>query len=152
LEQTVQQKLLDERELATQVRLPLFAIHASPPSFPPFLPPPCSPARSFADIWQFQNLQALIARNKQLPVPVSLPVHIPFLLIKSRHGTVINCEVADDRMQYGFTFSHPFELFDDATLMVQMGLQAAADGAAGHAVEEVQAQVSPARPARKKRG
>ena len=55
--------------------------------------------------------------------PVSERISLPFLIIHSKAGTDISCEMTDDRTQYTFNFSKPFIINQEIQILGEMGLQ-----------------------------
>ena len=54
--------------------------------------------------------------------PVSEKISLPFLIIHSKAGTDISCEMTDDRTQYTFNFSKPFLINQEIQILTEMGL------------------------------
>lgn len=49
-------------------------------------------------------------------------ISLPFLIIHSKAGTDISCEMTDDRTQYTFNFSKPFLINQEIQILTEMGL------------------------------
>lgn len=64
----------------------------------------------------------LIARNVAEPATTDARLYVPFILVNTKNQTVIECEMAEDRTEYFFNFSQPFELHDDCHILSLMGL------------------------------
>jgi len=48
-------------------------------------------------------------------------IQLPFILVNTAPEAVIDCEVADDKSEYRFIFSMPFQMHDDAQILQKMG-------------------------------
>lgn len=53
---------------------------------------------------------------------ISEKISLPFLIIHTKAGTDISCEMTDDRTQYTFNFSKPFEINQEIQILREMDL------------------------------
>ena len=53
---------------------------------------------------------------------VAEKITLPFLIIHTKAGTDIACEMTDDRTQYTFNFSKPFEIHQEIQIIKDLGL------------------------------
>lgn len=49
-------------------------------------------------------------------------ISLPFLIIHTKAGADISCEMTDDRTQYTFTFNKPFEIHQESQIIKDMAL------------------------------
>ncbi len=49
-------------------------------------------------------------------------LHLPFIVVNTPKQTVIDCQMAEDKSEYFFDFSSPFEIHDDIEILKRMGL------------------------------
>eukprot|EP01116_Phalansterium_solitarium_P002962 TRINITY_DN1333_c0_g1_i1.p1 TRINITY_DN1333_c0_g1~~TRINITY_DN1333_c0_g1_i1.p1 ORF type:complete len:278 (-),score=127.74 TRINITY_DN1333_c0_g1_i1:718-1551(-) len=61
---------------------------------------------------------------------------VPFIIVNTRHTTVIECEVADDRTAYFFNMSEPFEIHDDTEVLARMNMRQPS-GAVEQAIQQL---------------
>lgn len=87
----------------------------------------------------YRNLAARNARLEQtVYVDATARILVPFLLVRTRANSVINCEVDDSRTEYFLNFTMPFEIQDDHSVLTQLGL---AQGSAPPTIEQLAAQL-----------
>jgi len=71
--------------------------------------------------------KSLVERNKERekesgPPPPHGSIHLPFLIVNTAKQTVIDCSIANDKMEYLFNFDGTFEIHDDIEVLKRMGL------------------------------
>ena len=49
-------------------------------------------------------------------------MYLPFILVNTRPQAVIDCEIAEDRQEYFFSFNMAFQMHDDTQILKKMGL------------------------------
>lgn len=74
--------------------------------------------------------EKLIKRNEQVQPPLnaalaeqSSRISLPFLLVCTDQGNVIQCEMSEDRKDIFFNFDGPFVIQDDTEILKKIGLQ-----------------------------
>eukprot|EP00042_Codosiga_hollandica_P046518 m.490288 g.490288 ORF g.490288 m.490288 type:complete len:513 (+) comp57249_c1_seq1:316-1854(+) len=67
----------------------------------------------------FKNL---IARNEARQLPEGATMQLPFIVVNTDKDTIIECQMTEDKSEYFFDFSAPFEIHDDIEILKRMGL------------------------------
>ena len=88
---------------------------------------------------QLIAVKNLIARNKMNerlygPPPNNQLIELPYLIVLTNKRTVIDCNIANDKMEYLFNFDQAFEIRDDIETLKRLGLSLNLDN--GTASEE----------------
>eukprot|EP01094_Clydonella_sp_ATCC50884_P021243 TRINITY_DN4638_c0_g1_i1.p2 TRINITY_DN4638_c0_g1~~TRINITY_DN4638_c0_g1_i1.p2 ORF type:complete len:246 (+),score=91.42 TRINITY_DN4638_c0_g1_i1:203-940(+) len=80
---------------------------------------------------QYVGYSNLLARNAHAhdDTAEDKKVYLPFILVNTRPQAVIDCEIAEDRQEYFFSFNMPFQMHDDTQILNMMGLYPTQDEA-----------------------
>jgi len=73
---------------------------------------------------QYVGYSNLLARNAHAHEHTAedKKVYLPFILVNTRPQAVIDCEIAEDRQEYFFSFNMPFQMHDDTQILNMMNL------------------------------